>query len=70
MLTILYLSCQVYPEDAGSYICEVYNELGDEESSGTLTVKGLLEIILWSSTVHFNRHIKRRIANVTVWHNK
>ena len=31
---------EVYPEDGGLYICEAYNEVGDEDSACTLSVMG------------------------------
>ena len=31
---------EVFPEDGGSYVCEVYNDIGDEDCQCTLTVEG------------------------------
>ena len=30
---------EVYPEDSGMYVCEVYNDFGDEDTSCILNVK-------------------------------
>ena len=36
---------EVYPEDSGMYVCEVYNDYGDEDTSCILNVKSTCLII-------------------------
>ncbi len=32
---------EIFPEDGGLYVCELYNEIGDDDSTCTVTVKGM-----------------------------